>query len=368
MDSITSPELQRVDISDAASMFRRKVLPTDLPYTQIVTENNNEIVDAWKAQVLDKIVDSSGKAIAAKIGTSFSIFYDYYTCNKFEEYKHLFPRLNDTQMNEILGILDTNLESLYDFGYLTANLLLESFQREIQFRMAELKYQEFYSKHSIISCLSKTSEINSLQVNIVSNEKLQEISKNVLSLIASHPQSEGLSNKKEIRKMKHRIHGNLPQSLKTIFIQDNKFIEEFNTNIQKYPKLSNSQVRKVWNILSESKNAPNYIKYRSLILPDNYNPEMLYENLKKPCETLCTMSAGVVTMMWTVYNTILFCTSFSKRVEKFYQKNVWETLKSMESDTLNSLFEEETIFDVDTTEDICQKCRSIISQKIEPVY
>jgi len=54
-------------INDAASMMRRKIKPNMPPYIQSILKYNNNLVDNWKKEVLDKIANGQGKIPAQHV-------------------------------------------------------------------------------------------------------------------------------------------------------------------------------------------------------------------------------------------------------------------------------------------------------------
>lgn len=66
-------QVSLIATSDAAAMFRRQVGPNDPPYTKINKEENNKLVDEWKAKLLDKVA-KDGKLRAEGVASLWNLF------------------------------------------------------------------------------------------------------------------------------------------------------------------------------------------------------------------------------------------------------------------------------------------------------
>ena len=78
-----SAENTPLRIADAASMLRKVINPNERPYTKDILKYNNQIVDSWYSEVLQKICNKNACIRAGQFYSEWQYFYTGKTIKTF---------------------------------------------------------------------------------------------------------------------------------------------------------------------------------------------------------------------------------------------------------------------------------------------
>ena len=135
-----------ISVSDAASMFRKKISKNERPLTAEVMRLNNKKVDLWYKEVLIPSAGSSGKLPATSIQPSLQTFIDGYELLAYQQYKDMIPRPSREQIDFWFDLLkNKSVTELYEIGTGTLMLAYTLVTNEIKFHIAEKKLEHVYN-------------------------------------------------------------------------------------------------------------------------------------------------------------------------------------------------------------------------------
>ncbi|MFW9930720.1 MAG: hypothetical protein ACFFD1_15125 [Candidatus Thorarchaeota archaeon] len=138
-----------ISVSDATAMFRRNIPSNTRPYEAKVIKLNNEMVDDWKNNVLDKIADQNGKIKSGRISGSWKLYEEGKGHQKFFELKTngMLPEIPLEMVNWWKNFFESStVEEMHSYGTGAISSGWTIIQEYFKMWYAEKKWNEFFSK------------------------------------------------------------------------------------------------------------------------------------------------------------------------------------------------------------------------------
>ena len=144
MDMYNSPIL----VSDATSMFRRKVGPNMPPYVSTVFRKNNQKVDKWEKEMLNELCTNDNKLPSGRVLPLATLFEEGSSYPAFKRAFPHIPRPTEEQLEYWKSFLDRPIDELYDEGHELCLLAWQIVCNELKIRDNIKKYEAVYEKSS----------------------------------------------------------------------------------------------------------------------------------------------------------------------------------------------------------------------------
>jgi hypothetical protein len=136
-----------INISDAASMLRKKISSNERPYDAIVFAKNNDLVDEWYSKVLVKLADKSANVPAGRVSSCFNIFLQGKELVQHQKYKDMLWSIpNDKVMFWIDKLKSSSVSDLHDMGAGVVGTAWSIVSTAIRYYFADKKWEVVYSK------------------------------------------------------------------------------------------------------------------------------------------------------------------------------------------------------------------------------
>lgn len=132
-------------ISDAASMFRRKISPNERPYEKEIMTLNNKIVDRWYNEVLCKSTND-GTMPAGRVSESFGVFYEGLEVTQFQNFKeHLLEYPEEKVRFWIKFLSESSMATLHVAGVGIVSAAWSIVTNAVRCHFANAQWEKVYS-------------------------------------------------------------------------------------------------------------------------------------------------------------------------------------------------------------------------------
>jgi len=134
-------------ISDAASMYRRRIRPNEPPYDAEIKKLNNQSIDEWYERLLVKIADKSACVPAGRLTSALSYFLEGKEAISHQKYKDHLIKYSDEQAKYWINFFkDANMKQLYEAGTGVVATGWYIIRSAIRDRLIEAKWRAVYSQ------------------------------------------------------------------------------------------------------------------------------------------------------------------------------------------------------------------------------
>lgn len=138
LDIYNSP----IAISDATSMFRRKMEANFPPYTATVVKYNNSMIDKWEKDMLVPM-SKNGKLPAGKISHAWKVFESEAECAYFDQ-SDLIPRPDEKQLERMVKFLTGPFEDMIKKGSVFCMAVFQTVMLELNVQLMEQRMDKVF--------------------------------------------------------------------------------------------------------------------------------------------------------------------------------------------------------------------------------
>lgn len=139
-----------ITISNAASLFRRKVVADQNAYTTDVIKCNNAIVDEWYDKVLVGVADKDNALPSGRVSSCLSYFIEGKELQRYQKYKKYLPDYPEDKVLFWIDVLKrlTIQELMNEFGPAMIGAAWNMITTAMRYDLASKKWDVIYGNTS----------------------------------------------------------------------------------------------------------------------------------------------------------------------------------------------------------------------------
>jgi hypothetical protein len=318
-EDITNYMNAPIGVSDAAAMFRRRLLPNMTPYESTVINLNNRLVDEWENRMLLKMCNRSGKMPSANVWTTWSIFWEgknMHIGREILEHKWSIPE--DVARWWIKYLSDASVLSISEGGAVTASYGREMIVRALRDHFAAEKWSVIYSSSDDPSVWIKKANSNPRTLNqknypfSLTEEKYSTIMEKMRYALSVGPHFERLSQGKvKVSTLIETVRRPIPPNTRPYEEQAiracNKIIEQWREKVlnkicDKSGFVDSQEAAETWTIFSEGRelHLRNLLREHLIPIPDDVAMWWAKFFVSSPIEHIHSLGVGNALNGWGV--------------------------------------------------------------------
>ena len=137
----------RYTVEEAAGMIRKTIVRNEVPYTRKVWECNNQLVEAWKENVLVNLADEDGKIRAEQINASWMAFEEGRQIKQIKEHERHIQLAPDEEVAYWKDLFErSTITQLHFFGNAYVAYGWDVITRHFRFWNGRQKMERVYSR------------------------------------------------------------------------------------------------------------------------------------------------------------------------------------------------------------------------------